>query len=194
MPVGEDQDQHVELARAIARRFNYRLGTPCFPEPRSLHSPTPRILSLADPTRKMSKSLGPRHYVGLFEEPASIREKVRAAVTDSGILPPGVAMSPGVANLFTILAACGAGEAHAALTAAYAAGNRQYADLKEAVADALIALTTPLRARRAALLADPAAVERQVRALSDRAQDEARATLREVRALLGLPAWQRSMT
>src|SRR6478672_4984268 len=110
VPIGTDQEQHLQRSALLARRFNTQFGADFFPEPQPLFSDSPAIRSLLDPSRKMSKSLGPRHYIGLFEEPASVRAKVQAAVTDPGILPPGVTMSPGVANLFAILRACGQGE------------------------------------------------------------------------------------
>ncbi|MBX7214195.1 MAG: tryptophan--tRNA ligase [Thermoflexales bacterium] len=186
VPVGKDQEQHLELSREIARRFNFQFGE-FFPEPRALATPTPKVLSLADPTRKMSKSLGPKHYVGLFEEEKSVRAKVRSAVTDTGE-GAGEGMSPGVENLFSLLAACGDPAVHAALLKEYEAGNRRYALLKDAVADALVALTSRLRARRAEIAADVPGMWKQVRAMSEVSRDAARATLREVRKLTGLPS------
>src|SRR5262249_34238709 len=156
VPVGKDQEQHLELARVIARRFNEQFDVDFFPEPQPLFTESPRIMSPADPARKMSKSAGERHYIGLFEEEVSVREKVRAAVTDGG--PAGADMSAGVANLFAILKACGKRESAAALLREYQAGGRNYAALKEAVADALVELTGRLRARREAIVSDPAAV------------------------------------
>nr|WP_231944270.1 tryptophan--tRNA ligase [Candidatus Bipolaricaulis anaerobius] len=100
VPVGEDQVQHLEEARRIARRFNFRFGG-TFPEPEPILGEGARIMSLADPERKMSKSAGPDHYIGLMEPEESIRKKVRSAVTDVG-LTPGQGMSPGVANLFSL--------------------------------------------------------------------------------------------
>src|SRR5262249_35614127 len=122
VPVGKDQEQHLELARALARRFNEQYDVEFFPEPQPLFTESPRIMSLTDPVRKMSKSAGAGH-VGLFEEEESVRAKVRAAVTDSGPLPPGTDMGSGVANLFAILKACGKREAAAALLKDYQAGR-----------------------------------------------------------------------
>src|SRR5882724_1059073 len=75
VPVGKDQEQHLELSRDIARRFNGQFKTDLFPEPAPLFTETPKIMSLVDPTKKMSKSAGDRHYIGLFEEEKSIRAK-----------------------------------------------------------------------------------------------------------------------
>src|SRR3989339_646529 len=83
VPVGEDQIQHVELARDIARKFNKKFGA-TFPEPRTLLTKTPRIMSLKDPTKKMSKSLGEDHYLALADKPEIIKDKIKRAVTDIG--------------------------------------------------------------------------------------------------------------
>lgn len=77
VPVGRDQEQHLELSRDIARRFNQTFGEELFPEPKVLSTETPKLRSLASPDKKMSKSLGPKHYIGLFEEEVSVRKKIR---------------------------------------------------------------------------------------------------------------------
>lgn len=187
VPVGRDQVQHLELSRDITRRFNRRFGE-FFPEPQPLLTETPRIQSLADPDVKMSKQHGPKNYIGLFEAEESIRAKVRGAVTDSGTLPPGVVMGSGVANLFGILDACGRHDEAAALRREYEGGERRYSRLKEAVADALVELVNPLRIRRAEIMRDREACLRQVREMSVQAREVARETVKEVRALVGLPA------
>lgn len=187
VPVGKDQLQHLELARDIARRFNREFGA-FFPEPAPLQSETPKIMSLSDPERKMSKHHGARHYIGLFEEDEGIRAKVRSAVTDSGATPAGEEMSAGVANLIAILGACGKADQVAFFSKEYAAGRRQYSPLKDAVADALVELIAPLRARRDELLRDRQAVLAEIRRMSSQAREVARATMQEVRVLVGLPA------
>jgi|GEM_PF-613 len=186
VPVGKDQVQHLELSREIARRFNYQFGD-FFPEPNYLLTETPKIQSLADPAKKMAKDHGPKNYIGLFEEEDAIRAKIRAAVTDTGHLPTDIYMSEGVANLFSILEACGKQDDAALLRKNYDEGNRQYGDLKETVATALVELISPMRARRNDLVKDKTAVIQKVREMSAKAREVARGTLREVRALVGLP-------
>lgn len=186
VPVGKDQQQHLKLCRSIAKRFNDRFGA-YFPLPRPLFTATPKISSLADPTRKMSKSLGSRHYVGLFEEEAAVRRKVRSAVADSGDLPAGDALSPGVENLLEILSACGRDEVASQFRQEYRTGNRRYAVLKDVVADALVELTGRLRTSRTELMRDPDRVDREVRQMSERARELARSTLQDVRERVGLP-------
>ncbi|MBI1729870.1 tryptophan--tRNA ligase [Candidatus Acetothermia bacterium] len=185
VPVGQDQKQHLELTADIARRFNNEFGE-VFVEPKILFTETPKVMSLADPSKKMGKSLGPKHYIGLFEEEESIRAKVRTAVTDSGVLPEGVEMSPGLENLFEILGACGKVDLVSEMKRDYKAGKLKYSLLKESVADALVELTGNLRASRAEI--KPKAVQKSVEEMSMKARAVARETLREVRELAGLPA------
>lgn len=187
VPVGKDQEQHLELSRDLARRFNSQFGVDFFPEPAALFTATPKLMSLVDPMKKMSKSAGERHYIGLFEDERSVRAKIKTAVTDSGDLPPGVDMSPGVANLLEILKACGKTEEAATLLKDYYAGKRQYKELKEVVANALVELTSCFRARREEIIKDAANVNFEVQAMSAKARGVAAATLQEVRKIIGLP-------
>jgi anthranilate synthase component 1 len=187
VPVGKDQEQHLELSRVIARRFNTQYKTDFFPEPQPLFTPNSKIASLAEPEKKMSKSAGARHFIGLFEEEKSVRDKIRVAVTDVGDLPPGAEMSAGVANLVEILRACGkSGEVDAFLKD-YASGRRRYSDLKQVVGDALVELTSSLRTRRNDIVRDEAGVKAKIQEMSEKARDIARDTMREVRSLMGLP-------
>ncbi|MEA2207006.1 MAG: tryptophanyl-tRNA synthetase [Blastocatellia bacterium] len=187
VPVGKDQEQHLELSREIARRFNSQFGAQLFLEPAPLFTETPKITSLADPTKKMSKSGGDRHYIGLFEDEPGIRAKIKSAVTDSGQLASSADMSPGVANLLEILKACGNLEDAAALQKDYDLGKRQYSELKEATANALVTLTSRLRSRREEIAADAEGVKTRVKDMSEKARLIARETLKEVRRLTGLP-------
>jgi len=187
VPVGKDQEQHLELSRELARRFNNQFGVEFFPEPAPLFTETPKVMSLVDPTKKMSKSAGERHYIGLFEDEQSIRAKVKTAVTDSGGLPQGSEMSPGVTNLFEILKACGKTEETAALLQNYHDGKLQYRELKEVVANALVELTSGLRARREEISKDSASVNAKVKEMSEKARSMAAETLKEVRSIIGLP-------
>lgn len=184
VPVGQDQKQHLELSRTIANRFNTQFGE-YFPEPEMLATETPKILSLNEPTKKMSKSLGPKSYVGLFEDEKTVRSKVRSAVTDTG--EAGTPMGEGAQNLLGLLRACGKAEVAAQFERDYASGQRRYAPLKDAVADALIELTGGLRARRAEIAADRDRVKRLMHEGAEKARTIARATMRDVRRLTGLP-------
>jgi tryptophanyl-tRNA synthetase len=185
VPVGKDQEQHLELTRNIAQRFNNEVGKEYFDLPEPLFTEIPKVMSTAEPTRKMSASLGEKHNIDLFAEPERIRKQVRSAVTDTGDTPSGQ-MSPGVENLFSLLKASGREEAHASLMADYEAGTLKYVDLKEAVAEGLVAISTPIRERRAELLADKKAVKNEVKASAQAIRERARETVREVKDLVGL--------
>lgn len=186
VPVGVDQQQHLELSRDLAGKFNRFAGAEIFPEPRILLTETPKIMSLADPTKKMSKSLGPQHYIGLFDDEKSVRAKVKSAVTDTGT-GESAEMSPGVANLVALLRACGRGETADQFVKDHAAGVRKYAPLKAEVADAFVALTAEFRARREPFAADGQLLDRVIHEQSARARDLARETMKLVREAVGLP-------
>jgi tryptophanyl-tRNA synthetase len=184
VPVGKDQEQHLELSRNIANRFNHKHGE-YFKEPKALFTDVPKLLSLADPDKKMSKSLGDNHVVRLFEEETSIRKKVKSAVTDVGSKTDK--MSAGVANLFELLKACERMDAHTALMGDYQAGTLKYSDLKQHVADGLVALSQQFIARRADMMATSTHIEAQLQDTSQKARAIAQITLAEVRELVGFP-------
>lgn len=184
VPVGKDQEQHLELSRNVAVRFNNQFGT-YFPEPQPLYTEVQKLMSLADPEKKMSKSLGDKHYIGLFEPEESIRKKVRSAVTDTGG-QAGDSMSPGVANLFSIIKACEKHNEYNLLMDSYNSGGLKYRDLKEVAADALVEVTGPFRSRREELRKDPDRIMRLVVESSEKARDFAEKVLDDVRELTGL--------
>jgi tryptophanyl-tRNA synthetase len=183
VPVGEDQVQHLEEARRIARRFNFRFGE-TFPEPEPILGEGARVMSLADPERKMSKSSGPDHYIGLMESEGTIRKKVRSAVTDVG-LAPGQAMSPGVANLFSLLELVAPTDVVETFRRQHEAGKLLYKDLKETLFDQLMKTLRPIQARRQEMEAKGTGDE-ILSSGADRARAIARATMRDVRARVGL--------
>lgn len=185
VPVGKDQEQHLELTRNIAQRFNNQVGKEYFVLPEPLFTEVPKVMSPADPTRKMSKSAGEKHYINLFADEKRIRKQVRSAVTDTGDTPAGQ-MSPGVRNLFELLKASARMDAHAALMADYEAGALKYVDLKDAVADALVAISAQVRERRAELDANKKEVKQRIKASSAEIRKEAQQTVRAVKELAGL--------
>jgi tryptophanyl-tRNA synthetase len=187
VPVGKDQEQHLELSRNIAQRFNHQFGKEYFIHPEPLYTETPKILSPADPNKKMSKSLGEKHYINLFGEEDRIRKQIKSAVTDTGDTPAGE-MSAGVKNLFEIMRACG-GDAglYNSLMADHDAGALKYSALKEAVADAVVTLTQPFRERLQELNADKKAVKSMIQDSSAEVRKRAQKTLKEVREIVGLP-------
>ncbi|MEM9834935.1 MAG: tryptophan--tRNA ligase [Bacteroidota bacterium] len=185
VPVGKDQEQHLELTRNIAQRFNHFAGKEYFELPEPLYTKVPKVMSTADPTRKMSASLGDKHNIDVFAEEKVIRKQIRSAVTDTGDQAEGV-MSPGVENLFSLLAASGREEAHQSLLLDYKSGTLKYADLKEEVANGLVSISIDIRENLAALKADRKAVKNQIKASSFEIRKRAQATVKEVKALCGL--------
>lgn len=182
VPVGEDQSQHVELARALARRFNATYGE-VFTVPRPVLPLTgARVRDLADPTRKMSKSnRDSPGVVFVLDEPDLIRRKVRRAVTDASSVPayaPGE--RPGVSNLLEILGAC-TGKTPEDAAASYSS----YGALKDAVAEAVIETLRPIRERTLALLSDPAELESVRKAGATRAAERGEHRLNSALRLIG---------
>jgi len=182
VPVGEDQIQHLELSRDLARRFNYLFGE-TFPEPQAHLTKAARVMALNDPTRKMSKSI-PGSYVALTMPADEIRTLIRRAVTDTG--PRGDTMSPGVANLFTLLESFSAPETVAQFRAAYDAGTLRYVDLKQQLAEDLVRALTPIRERFHDLMARPKELRDILAHGADQARAIARETMEEVRTKTGL--------
>ncbi|NKQ58000.1 tryptophan--tRNA ligase [Amycolatopsis sp. K13G38] len=182
VPVGEDQSQHVELARALARRFNQTYGE-VFTVPAAVLPPTgARVRDLADPSRKMSKSArDSAGVVFLLDEPDLVRRKIRRAVTD-GQAKPAYAPEdrPGVSNLLEILAAC-TGVSPVDAAAEYGT----YGALKEAVADAVVGTLRPLRERTMELLGDPSELDRVRKAGSVRAAERGEHRLQSALRLIG---------
>jgi tryptophanyl-tRNA synthetase len=187
VPVGEDQVQHLELSRRIARRFNGRFGE-FFPEPEPIVGKGARIMSLSDPSMKMSKSAGEQHYVGVMEDEASIRKKIRSAVTDVG-LEAGAEMSAGVENLFEILelSAETTGDASIVdeLRSDYEQGSLMYSRLKDETFEHLMAVLRPIQRQRAELEASGDVVK-VLREGAQRAQAIAGETIADVRQRVGL--------
>ena len=182
VPVGEDQVQHLELTREVARRFNNRFGE-TFPEVEPLLTRAPRILSFRDPEQKMSKTAGEGHYLSLDGTEKEVRNMVKRAVTDIGPTEEGK-MSPGVTNLFTILEALGKEPEHASLMADYKTGSLRYSDLKDAVSDAVWAKVAEIQAGKEAF--PPAKVRGVLAAGAAKARPMAEAKLAQVREKIGL--------
>ena len=186
VPVGKDQVQHLELSRNIAQRFNHQMKKEYFTLPEPLFTETPNIRSTADPSRKMSKSAGEKHYINVFAEDARLRKQVRSAVTDTGESTDGE-MSEGVANLFELLRASeNNDDGYQSLMNDYKSGQLKYADLKQVVADSLAQLSEQFRNRKAELLTDKKEVKNKIKASSAKIRKRAQQTIREVKELTGL--------
>ncbi|MGJ3242012.1 MAG: tryptophan--tRNA ligase [Opitutales bacterium] len=157
VPTGEDQKQHLELCRDLAQRFNHSYSdTFTIPEP-YLPATGARIMSLQEPTRKMSKSdTGGGATLFLLDPPDVLRKKVMSAVTDSGKEVRAREDKPGVTNLLQILSAC-TGETLPVLEDRFA--GKGYGDFKNAVAEAVVEVLKPVQTRYTALIEDRAYLE-----------------------------------
>ncbi|MFP4540215.1 MAG: tryptophan--tRNA ligase [Opitutales bacterium] len=178
VPVGEDQKQHVELCRDLAQKFNGTYSATFKVPEVDIPKVGARIMSLQEPTRKMSKS-DPNQQASIFltDTPAAIRKKIRSAVTDSGTEVRAAPDKPGVTNLLGILSAAtgrGVGE----LEAEFA--GQQYGPFKEAVAEAVVALLAPIQERYFALREDKAQLDKVLQEGAAVAQKRAYKTLAKV--------------
>jgi len=180
VPVGEDQVQHVELTRDVARFWNNRFGE-TFAEPKPLLTKSARVMALNFPERKMSKSI-PGSAIFLADSPDEIRAKVRKAVTASSAEDM---MPPGVANLFELFAEFGPAEEVEKFQKQYDSRSIRYSELKDAVADHLIAYFAPFRARREELLKHPNEIEKVFKQGAKRARAKAQETMQIVRKKIG---------
>lgn len=182
VPVGEDQRQHLELTRDLAQRFNSRFGeTFVVPEPLIVRE-TAKILDLADPGAKMSKS-APAGCLFLLDSPEVTRKKIKTAVTDSGreIAFDPVA-KPGVSNLLALIAAF---TQQTPQQVAQGLSGGGYGDLKAAALAAVLEFQEPFQARVNDLLSDPVALMDYMRMGADRARGAAQDTLQKVYERVG---------
>jgi tryptophanyl-tRNA synthetase len=186
VPVGDDQRQHVELMRELARRFNERFGeTLVVPEPR-IPEVGARIMDLQEPERKMSTtSPSETGTIYVLDEPDAIRKKLGSAVTDSGREIIRREDKPGVTNLIDVLAVA-RGVDPAQVESEFA--DAGYGDFKQAVAEGVVELLAPVRERYAELRPDGAALEAALAAGAEKARAIAAPTLADVRERMGIGA------
>jgi len=183
VPVGDDQRQHLELARELALRFNHRFGETLVVPEAAIPTTGARVMDLQHPERKMSKSANsPLGTILLLDDDAEIVRKVKKAVTDTdGEVRYDRQSKPGLSNLLELLATS-TGRNPEEVAADY----QRYGDLKRDVAEALIELLRPVRERRAALAADPEAVDALLSVGAGKATAIAAATYRRAADAVGL--------
>ncbi len=184
VPVGEDQYQHLELTRTIARKFNSLFGD-YFKEPKTYEASVPRVMSLADPNKKMSKSLGAAHYIALSDSPEIVRKKISKAVTDVGIAIAG--QKSGGRNLLDLYKNLSTDrDKKKELEALYQAGELKYSEFKPLLAETIIEVLKPIQAKRAELAKDPNKIKKILEKGRIEAEVVANKTLREVKEKMGL--------
>ena len=175
VPIGDDQCQHLELARDVAQRFNARFGETCVVPEGIYPEVGARIMDLQEPTRKMSTTGGTEQgTVKVLDEPDAIRKKFRSAVTDSGREVRRAPDKPGVTNLVDILSVA-TGRPPDEVERAYEGAG--YGDLKRDVGDAVVELLTPVRERYLELRADESELLRLLAVGADKARAASAPTL-----------------
>lgn len=186
VPIGADQKQHLELCRDIAQRFNAVYGD-VFTIPEGyIPKVGARIMSLQEPTKKMSKSDAPDTFVSLVDDPDTIRRRIKRAVTDSdGEIRFDPENKPGVSNLLSIMSALGAGSVESICEELAGQG---YGKLKERAADCVIAALEPLQAEYKRLLGDKAYLQGLLDENAKTASYLATKTLRKVQKKVGFAA------
>ncbi|HMF81703.1 MAG TPA: tryptophan--tRNA ligase [Acidimicrobiia bacterium] len=185
VPIGDDQRQHLELARDVAIRFNNRYGD-TFVVPRATFPPVGgRVMDLQNPTAKMSKSADSAHgTLLLLDPPEVVAKKIKLAVTDSGTdIRYDPAGKPGISNLLEIHASV-SGRGVAEIEAEFAGSG--YGAFKSAVADAVVDALRPLQEAYTKLAADPAEVDRQLAIGAQKARAIAEPVLERARKAVGL--------
>ncbi|MDD2583486.1 MAG: tryptophan--tRNA ligase [Bacteroidales bacterium] len=188
VPVGKDQEQHLEAARVLARRFNTMYNAPIFPEPKAFNfgSDLVKVPGL-DGSGKMGKSEGNGVY--LFDNEKTIRKKVMRAVTDSGPTEPNSPMAESVANLFTLLKIVSAPSTVAHFTESYNNCTIRYGDLKKQLAEDICKQTLPIKAKIEEIYKDEAYLRKVVERGTEKARESAQATMKEVRKAVGFKSF-----
>ena len=185
VPVGKDQEQHLELTRRFARRFNSFYGVELFPEPQNFNFGDHAVkVPGLDGSGKMGKSEG--NCIYLIDEEKVLRKKVMRAVTDEGPKTPNQPISEPVQNLLTLMELTSAPEIVQSYRDAYADCSMRYGDMKKQLAEDILKVTTPIRERYHDIRNDDAYISRVVRQGAERARERAAKTLAEVREVMGI--------
>lgn len=185
VPVGKDQEQHLEMTRKLARRFNSMYGVEYFPEPEAYNFGDALIkIPGLDGSGKMGKSEGNGIY--LCDEPAVIKKKVMSAVTDAGPQKTNQEMSEPIKNIFTIMELVSSPDTVKFFREKYADCSIRYGDMKKQLAEDLERAVAPIRERIKAIMGDTEYLRKVVRMGADKARASATKTIREVREIIGI--------
>ena len=182
VPVGKDQEQHLELTRRFARRFNSFYGVDLFPEPQNFNfgDHAVKVPGLDGSGKSEGNCIYP------IDEEKPLRKKVMRAVTDEGPKEPNQPISEPVQNLLTLMELTSAPEIVQSYRDAYADCSIRYGDLKKQLAEDILKVTTPIRERYHDIRNDDAYISRVVREGAERARERAAKTLSEVREVMGI--------
>ena len=186
VPVGKDQEQHLEMTRTFARRFNRMYNQEFFPEPTAFNFGAELIkIPGLDGSGKMGKSEGEGNAIFLADDPKVIRKKVMRAVTDTGPTIPNQPMTEGVANLFSLMRIMSKPELVDHFLTEYNDCTIRYGDLKKQLAEDVISVTAPIRERIEELAADEKYLSKVVKMGAEKAHESAGKTISEVREIIG---------
>ncbi len=186
VPVGKDQEQHLEMARTFGNRFNRMYNMELFPEPQAFNygSELVKIPGLQG-GGKMSKSDGDNNVINLVDSPEAIRKKMSKAVTDTGPTEPNTPPTQAVQNLFDLMKVVSTKDTLSHFTDAYANCNIRYGDLKKQLAEDMITFLTPIREKIDAIKADEAYLAKVAKLGAEKARESASKTLNEARTAIG---------
>lgn len=186
VPVGKDQEQHLEMTRTFARRFNRMYKEEYFPEPVAFNFGQDLIkIPGLDGSGKMGKSEGEGNAVFLIDPPEVIRKKVMRAVTDAGPTEPGQPKSEPVENLFSLMKVLSSPETAAHYEDQYNSCTIRYGDMKKQLAEDMIAFTAPIREKILAIYSDTAYLHKVARMGKEKARASAAQTIEDVRRIIG---------
>lgn len=184
VPVGKDQEPHLEITKKFARRFNNLYGVEYFPEPEAFNFGEALVkIPGLDGSGKMGKSEGNGIY--LIDEPKAIRKKVMSAVTDTGPTVPNQEMADGVRNLFTIMEIVSDPDIINVFRDKYNNCEIRYGDLKKQLAEDIVNYLTPIREKIQDIYADNDYLRKVVTTGAEKARESAAKTLKDVREIIG---------
>ncbi len=186
VPVGKDQEQHLEMARTFANRFNRLYQTETFPEPYAFNFGQTLVkVPGLDGSGKMGKSEGEGNAVFLADEPEVIRKKVMRAVTDSGPTEPNQEKAESVKNLFTLMSLVASDDTQQFFNEKYNNCTIRYGDMKKQLAEDMILFTTPIRDKINAIYNDEILLNKVMNLGEEKARASASKTINEVRKTIG---------
>lgn len=186
VPVGKDQEQHLEMARNFAQRFNYRYGE-LFPEPQAFNYGSELIkVSSLDGTGKMSKSINQFATLYLNDDDDLIRKKIMRAKTDAGPTVPNAEMPDYIQNLFQLMSLVSEKDAVEKFREDFNKAAIRYGDMKKQLAEDMVKFISPIRAKAGDIYADKQSLKKIVEDGAEKARASAGKTIKEVRQLMGL--------
>jgi tryptophanyl-tRNA synthetase len=190
VPVGKDQEQHLEMTRTFANRFNRLYQTEYFPEPVAYNFGEQLVkIPGLDGSTKMGKSEGEGNAIFLIDEPSVIRKKVMKAVTDSGPTEPNQPKPQAIENIFNLMKALSKPETLSFFEEEYNQCRIRYGDMKKQLAEDIITFTDPLREKIREISANDQYLHNVVKLGKEKAHESAAKTIKEVREIIGFKAF-----